>query len=297
MDKVNESRRTFLKTVGLGAAAFSLNSFTFLDNKITAGEKSYVPKIGIQLYTVRKHIENDFEATMKKVSDTGYMGVETYFLPESITLERAAKIFKDVGLKVFSMHSELPVDKNRDLALRMADAYKCNRVVYAGWPQGDKYKDLDAIKKTAETYNEIAYFLKLKGIKFGLHNHWWEFEMVDGIQPFYYLLHHLDKEIFFEIDTYWAKTGGQDPAKAVKDFGSRAPLLHIKDGPAVKGDKAYEQVPAGKGVMNFPAIVEAGNKNIEWMIVEFDEYSGDIFEGIKNSYDFLISNKLAKGKS
>jgi sugar phosphate isomerase/epimerase len=142
----------------------------------------------------------------------------------------------------------------------------------------------------------VAAFLKTKGLRFGLHNHWWEFERTDGMYPFYYLLEHLDKEIFFEIDTYWAKTGGLDAARVVRDFGKRAPLMHIKDGPAVKGEQSYAQVPAGEGSMDFRAIAKAGGKNTQWMIIEFDEFAKDIFDGIKKSYTFLVQNGLAAGK-
>ena len=48
--------------------------------------------------------------------------------------------------------------------------------------------------------------------------------------------------------------------------------------------------------MDFPAIVKAGDENIKWLIVEFDEYNKDIFEGIKESYDYLTKNNLAEGK-
>jgi hypothetical protein len=41
------------------------------------------PKIALQLYTVRKAIESDFEGTMRKVADVGFLGVETYTLPSS----------------------------------------------------------------------------------------------------------------------------------------------------------------------------------------------------------------------
>jgi sugar phosphate isomerase/epimerase len=232
---------------------------------------------------------------MKKNSDMGYIGIETYFLPENITLKYASKIFKQVGLQVLGMHIELPVGDKRDNVLRMAEAYECERAIYHGWPEGDKYKTLDFTKRTANSYNEASAFLKLNGLKFGLHNHWWEFEKQDGIYPFYYLLENLDKEIFFEIDTYWAKTGGQNPTKVIHDFGISAPLLHIKDGPAIKGEKSYEQVPAGEGVMDFPSIVKAGKNNIKWMIVEFDEYAKNIFDGIQLSYNYLTKKELAKG--
>lgn len=284
------SRRMFLKLMGAGAAVLAMPSIDLPQSK------KYAANLGIQLYTIRKEIEKDFESTIKKIADIGFLGVETYALPANVSLQQAAKTFKDTGLEVFGMHTELPVGEQRDNILKLAEAYNCKRVIYAGWPQGEKYKDKDAIKNTAETYNEAAAFLKQKGLNFGLHNHWWEFEHTDGIYPFYYLLEHLDPEIFFEIDTYWAKVGGQNPAKVVRDFGKRAPLLHIKDGPAVKGDTQNQQLPAGKGKMDIPAIAKAGGKNTEWMVVEFDEYSGDIFEGVQGSYDYLTKKGLAKGR-
>jgi sugar phosphate isomerase/epimerase len=290
MSKNEYSRKDFLKIIGMGAAVLALPKSDIFPNI------KYRPKIGLQLYSVRREIEKDFEGTIKKIADFGYSGIETYTLPSNITSEHAAKVFKDLGLEIFSMHSELPKGENRDAALKMADAYKCDHIIYHGWPQADKFKDKDTMLRTLDSYNEAAAFLKTKGLHLGLHNHWWEFEKTSyGVIPAYYMKEHIDKEIFFEIDTYWAKTAGQNPAKVVKDFGKRAPFLHIKDGPAIKGVE-YKQVPAGDGAMDIPAIAHAGGSNIKWMIVEFDEYDKNIFDGISKSYQYLTKNKLAKGK-
>ncbi len=290
MLKSEFSRRDFIRVLAIGGAALSLPGCGAFQ------KEKYTAEIGIQLYTIRKAIEKDFESTIQKIADMGFMGVETYFLPEPITLQRAGKLLKAVGLEVLGCHCELPVGDDRDAVLEMAEAYDCDRMIYHGWPQDDKYKNLDALKHTVEVYNEISESLKAEGLRFGLHNHWWEFEQTASIYPFYYLLENIDPDIFFEIDTYWVKTGGQDPVKVVSDFGKRAPLLHIKDGPAQKGDLAYQQVPIGEGTIDFPGIVKAGGKNIEWMIVEFDEYEYDIFEGVQKSYNYLTKNGLAKGK-
>jgi sugar phosphate isomerase/epimerase len=290
MNSNNYSRKDFITLLGLGAASLAFSKWNLKD------KTGYSAPIAFQLYSVRKEIEKDFEATIHKLADMGYEGVETYALPANLTLTQAAKVFKECGLKVISMHTELPVGEQREKILKSAEAYDCEYIIYAGWPQGEKYKNLDAIKRTTDIYNESATFLKSKGLHFGLHNHWWEFEMIDGVYPFYYLLEHGDPKVFFEIDTYWAKTGGQNPMKIVKDFGARAPFLHIKDGPAIKGEKAYEQVPVGTGAMDFPTIVKAGRKNTKWMIVEFDEYAGNVFDGMQSSYKYLIRNHLAKGR-
>ncbi len=284
------TRREILALMAAGTAASALPAAAL------AGEGPRRPKLGLQLYTVRAALERDFEATMRRVAEIGFLGIETYALPADVPLDRAARVLRDLGLRVIGMHVELPVGDRREAALRLADAYACDRVVDAGWPQGDKYKDVAATRRTVDVVNETAEFLAGRGLRFGLHNHWWEFEKTDGIVPFYYLLEHLDTRVFFEIDTYWAKTAGVDPARVIADFGARAPLLHVKDGPAVKGDASYRHVPAGAGVVDFPAIARAGGGNTEWMIVEFDEFASDILEGIKGSYAYLTANGLAEGR-
>lgn len=296
------SRKDFLKLLGISAASMAFTRF-----KLPV-EKEYIPDIGFQLYTVRKELEKDFDGTVRKVADMGFLGVEMYPLPPNATPEHAVKVFKDTGLKIFSMHTDLPVGDERDKILKLADIYKCDHIIYPGWPKSlstqdpDLYKHadeifntLDKIKQRAETYNDIGGYFSKKGLHFGIHNHWWEFEKTNGVIPFYYFKDHVKAPIFFEIDTYWAKTGGVDPAKAVADFGKRAPFLHIKDGPAKKGDTMFAHVPAGQGSMDFPSIVKAGGTNIKWMIVEFDEYAGNMFQGLQASYSYLIKNKLAKG--
>ena len=273
----------------MGTAALAFSDFRF-------PLPSYKPDIALQLYTIRKSFEHDFDAAIRKVAQIGFSWIETYPFPDNVTLDHAAKLFKESGLKVLGMHTPLPVGEERDKVLRMAEAFETDRVIFPGWPQDEKYKTVESRKHMVDVYNECSVFLGSRGLKFGLHNHWWEFEKTYGVYPFYYLLENLNKNVFFEIDTYWAKTGGLDPAKVVGDFGERAPLLHIKDGPAVQGDLMYKHVPVGEGSLNFPAIVKAGGENIRWMIVEFDEYEHDIFEGISRSYKYLTSHDLARGK-
>ncbi len=284
------SRRNFLRVSGLGAVGLA---FSNIRARLLSEQ---LPRIGFQLYNVRKQIESDLDLTIRKIAEMGYVGVETYPLPENLTIEQAANVFAKNGLEIFGMHAPLPLGDDREAVLCMADGYKCKNVINPAWPHGDKYAGKEGMKRTVELYNEAAAFLKSRGLKLGLHNHWWEFEKVDDIIPFYYLLEHLDPEIFFEIDTYWAATAGVNPSKVVADFGARAPFLHIKDGPAEKGDRMYNHVPAGKGKVDVPGIAHAGNGHTKWMIVEFDEYAGDIFEGMQTSIEYLTKNRFGQGK-
>ena len=254
-------------------------------------------QIGLQLYSVREIIEQDFEATVRRVADMGYAGVETAFFPEHISFAQAGRLFKDLGLTVLGVHCQVPSDdEQKDVWLAMAEAYDCDRMVWHGWPQEDRYHSVDDTKRWVEIYNEASAFAKANSLRLGLHNHWWEFEEVDGHMPFYYLLEHLDPDIFFEIDVYWAKTAGKDPAEIVAHFGDRIHLLHIKDGPAPTGQPVNQQVAAGKGTLDIPAIVRAASDAVEWLVVEFDGCATDIVEAVQESYQYLTGEKLAQGK-
>ncbi len=48
--------------------------------------------------------------------------------------------------------------------------------------------------------------------------------------------------------------------------------------------------------MDSLSIARAAGENIKWMIIEFDEFDGNIFKGIKESYDYLTGKDLARGK-
>jgi sugar phosphate isomerase/epimerase len=288
-------RRRFIAS---SAAGLVLSSG--LANCKPDGETSTMAKIGLQLYTVRDQIANDPAGTLKRVAEFGFHGVETGFWPEGLSVEDAAKLLKEAGLKVFSAHCEIPMGDNKAAFLRTADAFQCKRMVWHGWPEDQRYKTKEGIKELSSIYNESARFAKDNGLQFGIHNHWWEFHnKIEDRYAYQVLLDELDKDIFFELDTYWLKTAGHDPARIVADFGSRAPLLHIKDGPALYNDDLVNDptpmTSVGKGSQDFPSIVKAANGNTEWMIVEMDRTAGDVFEAIDESYNYLVGNKLAEG--
>ncbi len=130
------------------------------------------------------------------------------------------------------------------------------------------------------------------GISFGLHNHWAEFEAVDGKLPEDVMLDNVP-ELFAQLDVYWVAKGGQDPVATVKRLADRAPVLHIKDGPL---DPPQPMTAVGKGVLDMPAIIAAADESVlEWVIVELDSCGTDMMEAVKDSYDYLVGEGLAIG--
>ena len=89
---------------------------------------------------------------------------------------------------------------------------------------------MDEVKKVAEACNEMARVAKEHGMKFYYHNHCQEFYMVEGKTAYDWLVELTDPELVgFEVDTFWAKRGGQDPCALIRKLGPRAGLIHQKD--------------------------------------------------------------------
>lgn len=295
-------RKEFLQLGSMGALGAAVIPSSLISNVNENSQVQEPAKIAVQLYTVRKELEKDIKGTLKRIADIGFEAVETAFWPKDMTIKQAGQYIKDAGLSVSSAHIELPTGDQKNAMLEAAEAFGCKRMIWHGWPEDIRYGTLDGTKQLIAIYNQANRFAKANGLQFGLHNHWWEFKNKLGKRFVYeVLLERLEKDIFFEIDTYWVKVAGHNPADIVKKFGKRAPLLHIKDGPARWNDSLADDNPdpmtaVGKGSQNFPAIVKAANGNTEWMVVEMDKTTTDVFDALQESYNYLVKNKLARGK-
>lgn len=246
--------------------------------------------IALQLYTVREAMNADFEGTVRRVAEMGYVGVETAGFPGTTPTD-AARLFSELGLEVTSAHSPLPEGDKKNEVLETMDALSCKRLVCPYMPPED-FASVDGIKRVAERLNAANEVAKASGLTFGYHNHWFEYGDIEGKRADLLLLEHLDPSIWFEVDTYWVKTAGHDPVAVINALGERAPLLHIKDGPAVQSE---DMVAAGEGVMDIPAIVEAGREHAEWLIVELDRCATEMIVAVEKSYKYLVGEGLARG--
>ena len=298
------SRRSFLHLTGSATIAAALPSATFAAaSKALTSSATFAaantPNIAVQLYTIRDQIAKDMPAALHKLTSQGITTVETAFWPKNVTIKQAAQALKAAGLKVCSSHIELPIGDKKAAMLETAEAFDCKRMIWHGWPEDKRYSSVDGTKQLIGLYNESAAYAKSQGLQFGLHNHWWEYRNKPGGRFVYeYLLEGVSKDVFFELDTYWIKVAGHDPAAIITKFGPRAKFLHMKDGPAVYNDnlikdKPDPMVPLGHGAQNVPAIANAAKPNIEWMVIEMDVVATDVYQAIKDSKDYLQKGKFA----
>ena len=253
---------------------------------------SEIKPIGLQLYSVREALAEDFEGTVRQVAEMGYIGVEPYGgLPTD--LNDAAALFNELDLQVFNSHVGIPEGEGKEALLKIAEAFNLSRVAIAFLPS-EKFETIDEIKRSCEQLNQANQFAKSNNLTLGYHNHWWEFKELDGQSTLDLILAELDKDIFLEVDTYWVQAGGMDVVSMLEVVGDRAPLIHLKDGSL---DPKASMVAVGDGEMPVPAIVQVTASTAEWYIVELDRCETDMMKAVEKSYQYLTSNGYAQGKS
>jgi len=237
--------------------------------------------IALQLYSLREAAAKDYEAVVRQVAAMGYDGVEPAGFPGT-TAQAAGKLFKELGLKVPAAHIfPPPTGAKAAEAADICAAIGADRFV-TGFGK-DNFKTVNDAKRSCEIFNQAYVEAKSRGLRLAIHNHWWEYLVVEGQYPYQIMLKELDPGIELEIDTYWVKTGGVDPVQAIRESGKRATLLHIKDGPATTTEPMQA---LGTGVMDIPAIIKAA-AHTEWLIVELDRVAGDMVAAVTQSVKYL----------
>ena len=243
------------------------------------------PKIALQLYSVRDILPGNFEGIIRQVAKMGFQGVETVGFKE-VSAMAAGNLFKEVGLAVTSIHSfPPPVGKKFQEALALLKAYNCKHIVSGYGP--DKFINLAEINRICEEVNGCYELCRSYNVKLSIHNHSHEYIPVEGVYPYKIMLEKINPEVSFEVDTYWVQVAGVDPVSVVKEMGSRACLLHMKDGPGVRGQP---NVAVGHGVVDVAGVLKASEGSAEWLIVEFDRSATDIMVAVEESYQYLASH-------
>ena len=222
-------RRSFLKSAAATVALTPVSQLFALD-----AANPYRKNIGIQLYTLRGPIGKDVAGTLKAVAAAGYKQVEPYGFPKADAMIAAAK---DNGLAVNSSHFEWdsainPKDEAMSDFQKILDQAKAAGLSHLVIPFiADKNRrTLDDYKKVAENANKAALLAKKIGIQLAYHNHSFEFEPKAGGKSGYdVFIEEFSDDMKFEVDVFWVKVAGHDPAELIRKLKGRVSQLHLKD--------------------------------------------------------------------
>lgn len=253
---------------------------------------SSAARLALQLYTVRDHAAADLDAVLERAARIGFLGVETAGLHG-----RSAGEFRGrcaaLGLEIPAAHAGLPADSESARAVLGEIAELGAPALVVPWLPPDTFSRRDAILRAADWLARMRELAASFGLDLGYHNHDWEFAARLGSETGHAVLFAaLPPEVFAEVDVYWARVGGCDPAAELRKLGPRARLLHVKDGPAL--DDEAPMTAVGDGALDVPAIL--GASHAEWHIVEIDRCEGDLWHAIERSCAYLAGRGLSRAR-
>ena len=277
-----------------------LHTMLILISMFTLSLSAKAPQkdIGLQLWSVRNDMGKDPVATIEALGKMGYTFVEAAGYNDGKLYGMEPAEFKALleknGLTLLSSHTGLHLPEEDSWEEAMAwwdqciDAHLAAGAKYIVKPSmdGKGYGSLEDLKRYCDYFNAVGEKCNAKGIRFGYHNHDKEFEEVDGIVRYDYMLQNTDPDkVMFQLDLYWIQVGGKDALAYFKEYPGRFESWHIKD----------EAEVGASGMMDFEPIFKAkkkaGAKNI---IVEVERYNYTPLESVQKSLEFLLEADYVK---
>lgn len=240
--------------------------------------------IGLQLYTVRRQLAEDFEGTLARVAEIGYREVEFAGYQGRAPAE-VRRILDANGLVAPSAHVDFAaLGENREATLAAARDIGHRYLAIASIPQRDR--NADGYRRVAEQFNRFGERASAAGLEFAYHNHDFEFVALDGGTLGYdLLLTETDPRLVkLELDLYWVTRGGGDPLAYFARWPGRYPMVHAKD---MDGTPERGMTEVGSGIIPFDAIAaRAEQAGIRHWFVEHDNPAAPL-ESIRRSFEGL----------
>jgi len=282
------SRRRFLGQASAAALIAATHSRVSFANPLGL-------PLGIQLYSVRQQLAQDYEGTLAEVAKAGFTEVEAagYYNHTAAEVKQA---MQKAGLKCVSTHHPYgDLRKKFDELLAFDKELGVQYMICASPGAKDptqKTMTLDDWKWLADEFNKLGEKTKAAGITFGYHNHIHEFDKLDGGIPYMELLKLTDpKKVTLELDCGWATVAGMNPIEIMKNHPNRISMLHVKDftmapGGGPEGAKVTE---LGQGTINYTPIFAqaAKTQKIRHAFVEQEAFTMPWKESLKTDAEYM----------
>ena len=264
--------------------------------------------IGLQLYSIRQLIGSNesFAANQEKVladlAAMGYTTVEAANYGNGKIYGLAPEEFKacveKAGLKALSTHAsrslsaeELKAGAANEETMKWWDeciaAHKTAGMTYVVTPSQPLPETLKDLQTWCEYHNAIGKKCAEAGLKYGYHNHAYEFKKVEDKVMIDYMIENTDPQyVFFEMDVYWVMMGQASPVDYFNRYPGRFKLLHIKDRKEI----------GQSGMVGFDAIFKnAELAGVENIVVEVEGLKGEaLMPGMVQSAEYLLDADFVK---
>lgn len=253
--------------------------------------------LGLQLYTVRDDMQKDPLGTLKKLPGMGYRNVEHANYSNRkfycFSAKEFKKILDDLGLKMPSGHTVLTSKHWDGKKNDFTDEWKNTiedaavleqKYVISPWMDESLRKDYEGLRHFLEIFNRSGELCKKSGMKFGYHNHDFEFQdKLNGKLLYDIILDNTDpKLVLQQMDIGNMYGSGGRALDILKKYPGRFESMHVKDEIRVEGKGEmggdYESTVLGKGVLPVKEIC-------------------DLFKSSGGTTEFIIEQESYQGKT
>lgn len=283
---MHPTRRKFLKNSSLalgGALLFPHDLFSAVKRKEI---------LGIQLYSVRDDMKKAPADTLKQLSVMGYRHVEhANYIDRKFygyTAPEFKKLLDSLGMRMLSGHTVFNRSHWDAVKKDFTDAWKFTvedaavagqQFVISPWLDESYRKNADDLKRYLEVFNQCGELCKKSGMKFGYHNHDFEFsQQLDGMRVYDIILQYTDPALVAQqLDTGNLYNGNATALDIVQKYPGRFELMHVKD--EIKSEKdgeKFESTILGKGIVQVKEVIDLGRKSggTSHFIIEQESYQG-----------------------
>lgn len=280
------SRRTFIKS-----GAMALTATALIPESVFAAKKQ-MGIIGVQLYSVRDDMEKDPIGSLTQVAKMGYKYVEHANYVNGKFYGYAPvefkKVLDELGLKMISGHTVMGKEHWDEGKNDFADSWKKTiddagilEQKYVVSPSMDESmrKTYSDFKHYMDIFNKCGELCKKRGMKFGYHNHDFEFsEKLNNEKLFDIMMKSMDPElVVVQLDIGNLYNGGGIALDVVNQYPGRFENIHVKDEiPATEGTEKYESTIIGTGIVNAKKVLELATEKggTKVYIIEQESYQG-----------------------
>ena len=278
------SRRTFVKTgamVALGTAIFPRSVFASTKKK---------GMIGIQLYSVREDMMKDPVGSLTQLAKMGYIYVEhANYINRKFYGYSASdfrKVLDGLGLKMPSGHTVMGREHWDEVKKDFSDSWKLTvedaAVLGQQWVispsmDGSMRKTYNDFKRYMDIFNKCGELCKKSGMKFGYHNHDFEFsEKLNGEKLFDIIMRSIDPDLVaLQLDIGNLYNGGAVALDVMNKYPGRFEIIHVKDEiAATSGNDKYVSTILGEGIVNTKKVLTLATKKggTNCYIIEQESY-------------------------
>jgi sugar phosphate isomerase/epimerase len=279
------NRKEFIQKSGMVAAS------AFLLPQLVSCTDQKKFAIGLQLYTLRDSIPQNPKEVLKQVASFGYQELETYGYNDGqifgLPFSEYIEFVNGLGMKTVSGHYGLNQITGDTWKKAVEDAQKHDQAyMVLPYLNAEDRTSIDDYKKICEQVNKAGEVCNEAGVRFGYHNHDFEFQELEGQIPYDVMLSEIDpKNCGMEMDLYWVVRAGHDPVKYFEQHPGRFEQWHVKDMDKTDGARNAD---VGSGSIDFTELFKhAERSGLQHFFVEQESYPGDPLQSVKNSIDYL----------